>query len=63
MYYKLEGRVRYSEIGEKGYLSLPGILNYFQDCCTFHSESVGQGMKAKGQEAYMGVICLAGGGK
>lgn len=46
MYYKLEGRVRYSEIGEKGYLSLPGILNYFQDCCTFHSESVGQGMKA-----------------
>lgn len=45
MYYTFEGRVRYSEIGENGCLTLPGILNYFQDCCTFHAESVGQGMK------------------
>ncbi|MDO5136426.1 MAG: thioesterase, partial [Eubacteriales bacterium] len=26
-------------------LTLPGILDYFQDCCTFHSEDIGQGMK------------------
>jgi acyl-ACP thioesterase len=41
-----EGRVRYSEIGEDGCLTLPGILNYFQDCCTFQSESIGQGVEA-----------------
>ena len=46
MGYSFESRVRYSEIGENGCLTLPGILNYFQDCCTFHSESIGQGMKA-----------------
>lgn len=46
MFYTFEGRVRYSEIGEDGRLTLPGILNYFQDCCTFHSEAAGQGMKA-----------------
>lgn len=46
MYYIFKGRVRFSEIGEDGCLALPGILNYFQDCCMFHSEAVGQGMKA-----------------
>lgn len=46
MYYTFKGRVRFSEIGEDGCLTLPGILNYFQDCCMFHSESVGQGMEA-----------------
>lgn len=45
MSYSFNGRVRYSEIGENGCLTLPGILNYFQDCCTFHSESIGQGME------------------
>lgn len=52
MYYIFKGRVRFSEIGEDGRLTLPGILNYFQDCCIFHSEAVGQGMnvlKAKNQ--------------
>jgi len=45
MSYSFESRVRYSEIGENGRLSLPGILNYFQDSSTFHSESVGLGVK------------------
>ncbi|MDO4273716.1 MAG: thioesterase [Eubacteriales bacterium] len=45
MSYSFNGRVRYSETGENGCLTLPGILNYFQDCCTFHSESIGQGME------------------
>lgn len=45
MGYSFEGRIRYSEIGENGCLTLPGVLNYFQDCCTFHSESIGQGME------------------
>ena len=46
MGYSFDSRIRYSEIGENGCLTLPGILNYFQDCCTFHSESIGQGMEA-----------------
>lgn len=44
MSYSFESRIRYSEIGENGCLTLPGILSYFQDCCTFHSASIGQGM-------------------
>lgn len=46
MGYSFEGRVRYSEIGEDGLLTLPGILNYFQDSSTFHSEAAGLGVKA-----------------
>lgn len=45
MGYSFEGRIRYSETGENGCLTLPGILDYFQDCCTFHSEFIGQGME------------------
>ena len=45
MWYHFNGRVRYSETNENGLLTLPGILNYFQDCCTFHSEDIGQGME------------------
>lgn len=45
MSYHFESRIRYSEIDENGYLTLPGIMDYFQDCSTFHSEAVGQGMQ------------------
>lgn len=45
MSYSFTGRVRYSEIGEDGCLTLPGILNYFQDCSTFQSESVHLGVE------------------
>ena len=45
MAYSFSGRVRYSEIGENGRLTLPGILNYFQDCSTFQSEEVGLGLE------------------
>ena len=46
MSYSFESRVRLSEIGENGCLELPGILDYFQDCCTFESEETGLGMEA-----------------
>lgn len=45
MSYSFESRVRFSEIGEKGCLTLPGVLDYFQDCCTFESEQTGLGME------------------
>ncbi|MCR5640461.1 MAG: acyl-[acyl-carrier-protein] thioesterase [Lachnospiraceae bacterium] len=39
--YTMDGRVAFSQINERGYLSIEGILNCLQDCCTFHSEDVG----------------------
>lgn len=46
MAYSFDGRIRFSEVGEDGCLTLPGILNYFQDCSTFQSEGLNQGIKA-----------------
>lgn len=43
--YTWDSRVRFSEIGEDKKLTLDGILNYFQDSSTFHSEDVGNGME------------------
>lgn len=43
MKYSFESRVRYSETGEDGLLTMPGILNYFQDCSTFQSDELGLG--------------------
>lgn len=41
--YSYEGRIRYSEIDETGHLKIEALLDYFQDCCTFHSEDIGRG--------------------
>lgn len=43
--YTFDSRVRYSEVGEDGCLSLQSLLDYFQDCSTFHSEDIGLGME------------------
>ncbi len=43
MPYSMNCRVRYSETASDGCLSIPGLVNYFQDCCTFHSEEAGVG--------------------
>ena len=43
--YSFESCVRYSEIGEDKRMTLNSLLNYFQDCATFHSESIGRGME------------------
>lgn len=43
--YTFNGRVRYSEVGEDGCLSLQSLLDYFQDCSTFHSEDIGLGVE------------------
>ena len=40
----MEGRVRFSEVDHTGRITLPGIINYFQDCSTFQSESLGVGL-------------------
>lgn len=42
--YTFNSRIRYSETGSDGLLSMEGLLNYFQDCSTFHSEDLGLGI-------------------
>lgn len=43
--YQFESRVRYSETDVRGCLTLEGIMEYFEDCSTFHSEDVGLGVQ------------------
>ena len=48
--YTFDSRVRYSEIDHTGNMTLPALINYFQDCSTFQSEDIGLGtevLKAK----------------
>ena len=42
--YAFGSRIRYSETDSEGRLTLNALLNYFQDCSTFHSEDVGLGI-------------------
>ena len=47
--YEFEGKVRYSEIDHRATMTLPALINYFQDCSTFQSEQLGYG---KGIRSY-----------
>ena len=42
--YLFDGRIRFTEVDSEGKLSLNALLNYFQDCSTFHSEDLGIGV-------------------
>ena len=42
--YTFDSRVRYSEVGVDGNLTIEALIDYFQDCSTFHSEDVGLGV-------------------
>ncbi len=39
--YEFKDRVRYSETDEKGRLRMSALVNYLQDCSTFHSTDAG----------------------
>ncbi|MCR5655539.1 MAG: acyl-[acyl-carrier-protein] thioesterase [Lachnospiraceae bacterium] len=43
--YEYQTRIRYSELDAEGHLTLPALLDYFQDCSTFQSEDLGVGMQ------------------
>lgn len=43
--YTTENRIRFSEIDHTKKITIPGIINYFQDCCIYHSEDVGLGFE------------------
>ena len=42
--YAFESRVRFSEIDTSERLTLPALVNYFQDCSIFQSEELGLGI-------------------
>ncbi|SFR73335.1 acyl-[acyl-carrier-protein] thioesterase [Anaeromicropila populeti] len=42
--YSFKSRIRYSEVNERKTLDLSSVINYFQDCSTFHSEDTGNGI-------------------
>lgn len=42
--YQFRSRVRYSEVNSEKHLTLPSLLDYLQDCCTFQSEDLGIGV-------------------
>ncbi|MCM1540422.1 MAG: thioesterase [Blautia sp.] len=42
--YTFDSRIRYSETDSEGKLTMASLLNYFQDCSTFHSEDIGLGV-------------------
>ncbi|HHT96596.1 MAG TPA: acyl-[acyl-carrier-protein] thioesterase [Clostridiales bacterium] len=42
--YTFDSRVRYSEIDTNNQLNIASLVNYFQDCSTFHSEDLNQGV-------------------
>ncbi|MBD5471405.1 MAG: acyl-[acyl-carrier-protein] thioesterase [Lachnospiraceae bacterium] len=42
--YMFQSRIRYSETDKTGHLKLESLLDYFQDCSTFHSEDIGLGL-------------------
>ena len=42
--YTMRGQVRFSECDTTKRITLPGIINYFQDCSTMQSETLGLGI-------------------
>lgn len=42
--YTIDGIIRFSECDTEKKITLPGIINYFQDCSTAQSESLGLGI-------------------
>lgn len=53
--YSFKSRIRYSEVDQQCFLTLDKLIDYFQDCSTFHSESVGFGVEwlAERQQCWM----------
>ena len=51
--YELSDRIKYSEVGEDGKLMFHQLLNYFQDCSSFHLEDIGIHLEQLNMAFYM----------
>lgn len=54
--YQFDSRVRYSEVNSEKELTIPALLDYLQDCCTFQSEQLGVGVDYLAQEQVAWVL-------
>lgn len=62
--YTIDGRIRFSEVDHTRRITLPGIVNYFQDCSTFQSEDLGLGIEHCSEKKQgMDPVILAGSGR
>ena len=57
--YKLEGQIRFSECDTTKSITLPGIINYFQDCSSAQSEQIGHGIDYEREEESLDTIFMA----
>lgn len=55
--YTFESRIRYSEVGSEGQLTMAALVNYFQDCSTFQSEDAGVGLDYLRESHLVWVLC------
>lgn len=54
--YTFDSRIRYSEVDSEGRLTMAALINYFQDCSTFHSEDLGVGVEYLREEHLVWVL-------
>ena len=50
--YSFNSRVRYSECDDQGRLGVVPMINYLQDCSTFHCEDRGEGIRELGRQGF-----------
>ena len=55
--YTFDSRIRYSEVDSEGRLTMSSLINYFQDCSTFHSEDLGLGVEYLKGQHLVWVLC------
>lgn len=46
MFFNMDGRIRYSEVDADRNLTIDGLVNYLQDTCMLHSETLGVGLNS-----------------
>lgn len=54
--YSFSSQVRYSECDDHARLSLVSLINYLQDCSTFHTESLGLGIEHMARNHFAWII-------
>ncbi len=54
--YKFDSRIRYSEVGPDGCLTMESLINYFQDCSSFQSEELDIGIRYMNENQLMWIV-------
>lgn len=54
--YTFDSRIRYSEVGEDGRITISALMDYMQDCTNFESEDLGVGLEFHKKKRLMWVL-------